>query len=82
MRDAGTSSTWAPSWHETQQQWHLLRATKTFGFYELWLCPQKSSSILFLVCFVSLTLRKLGFPCCSVGKESACRAGDPGLIPG
>ena len=23
-----------------------------------------------------------GFPCSSVGKESACRAGDPGLIPG
>ena len=51
LRDAGTSSTWAPSWHETQQQWHLLRVTKTFGFYELWLCSQKSSSMLFLVCF-------------------------------
>ena len=24
----------------------------------------------------------LGFPCSSVGKESACSAGDPGLIPG
>ena len=23
-----------------------------------------------------------GFPDCSVGKESACNAGDPGLIPG
>ena len=23
-----------------------------------------------------------GFPCSSVGKESACNAGDPGLIPG
>ena len=23
-----------------------------------------------------------GFPYCSVGKESACNAGDPGLIPG
>ena len=23
-----------------------------------------------------------GFPCSSVGKESACSAGDPGLIPG
>ena len=23
-----------------------------------------------------------GFPCSSVGKESACDAGDPGLIPG
>ena len=25
---------------------------------------------------------KLGFPCSSVGTESACSAGDPGLIPG
>ena len=24
----------------------------------------------------------MGFPCSSVGKESACNAGDPGLIPG
>ena len=23
----------------------------------------------------------MGFPCTSVGKESACNAGDPGLIP-
>ena len=23
-----------------------------------------------------------GFPCSSVGKESVCNAGDPGLIPG
>ena len=24
----------------------------------------------------------MGFPCSSAGKESACNAGDPGLIPG
>ena len=24
----------------------------------------------------------MGFPCSSVGKESACSSGDPGLIPG
>ena len=24
----------------------------------------------------------MGFPCSSVSKESACSAGDPGLIPG
>ena len=24
----------------------------------------------------------LGFPSSSVGKESSCKAGDPGLIPG
>ena len=28
------------------------------------------------------TLVPLGFPCSSAGKESACSAGDPGLIPG
>ena len=27
-------------------------------------------------------LPDLGFPCSSVGKESACSAGDLGLIPG
>ena len=27
-------------------------------------------------------LGRSGFPCSSVGKESACNAGDPGLIPG
>ena len=30
--------------------------------------------------FVSSNIK--GFPCSSVGKESACNAGDPGLIPG
>ena len=29
-----------------------------------------------------LCLSTLGFPDCSVGKESACKAGDPGSIPG
>ena len=31
---------------------------------------------------VSLNPQILGFPCNSVSKESACNAGDPGLIPG
>ena len=26
--------------------------------------------------------KSMGFPCSSVGKESACNAGNPGLIPG
>ena len=30
----------------------------------------------------SLWVTSLGFPGSSVGKESACNAGDPGLIPG
>ena len=28
------------------------------------------------------TIHYMGFPCSSVGKESACSAGDPGSIPG
>ena len=32
------------------------------------------------ICYLAL-LRK-GFPDSSVGRESACNAGDPGLIPG
>ena len=31
---------------------------------------------------LNLLLCYLGFPHSSVGKESACNAGDPGLIPG
>ena len=27
-------------------------------------------------------LMEQNFPCSSVGKESACNSGDPGLIPG
>ena len=42
---------------------------------------------LYLVCFIfsisySVLPFHLGFPRSSVGKESACSAGDPGLIPG
>ena len=41
----------------------------------------------FLQRFVYLLVEKgvlllCTFPCSSVGKESACNAGDPGLIPG
>ena len=32
--------------------------------------------------FLSFKLSTLGFPHISVGKESACNPGDPGLIPG
>ena len=28
------------------------------------------------------TINRMGFPCSSVDKESACNAGDPGSIPG
>ena len=30
----------------------------------------------------SMPIPQIGFPCSSNGKESACNAGDPGLIPG
>ena len=34
------------------------------------------------VCYPHISLPYVGFPNSSVGKESACDAGDPGLIPG
>ena len=43
-------------------------------FREAWLLPN---------CYIFLPSFKLaGFPASSVGKESACNVGDPGLIPG
>ena len=50
----------------------------------------KMSSFSFLTCksvikslsFVIPSLFQKGFPDSSVGKESACNAGDPGSIPG
>ena len=32
--------------------------------------------------YLLMTSSHMGFPHSSVGKESACNAGDPGLIPG
>ena len=42
------------------------------------------SSVTYLpsCCFLELILRRRVFPSGSDGKESACNAGDPGLIPG
>ena len=34
------------------------------------------------VCFIHYCIRSVGLPGGSVGKESACNAGDIGLIPG
>ena len=34
------------------------------------------------VCSLAILIQKIGFPDSSVGKESACNAGDPGSIPG
>ena len=45
-----------------------------------WLFRDGSSSFLFL--YHEVSKRPLGFPCGSAGKESACNAGDLGLIPG
>ena len=42
-----------------------------------------TNSTLGRQCFyMELRRDSWGFPCSSVGKESACSAGDPGLIPG
>ena len=46
------------------------------------LCAVILQMTLFVCCFVSLDLVSGGFPDSSVGKESTCNAGDPGLIPG
>ena len=43
---------------------------------------QLSHPYMTTVCKLPLPLYKLGFPGGSEGKESACRVGDPGLIPG
>ena len=32
--------------------------------------------------FKSISIKYVGFPCGSAGKESACNAGDPSSIPG
>ena len=34
------------------------------------------------VYFIKALIPFMGFPCGSPGKESACNAGDPGMIPG
>ena len=48
---------------------------------------RKEKVTAYVKCCCYLTARfgssvSKGFPCSSVGKESACNAGDPGLIPG
>ena len=42
----------------------------------------KSEDKFFILCKFNPVTFSMGFPCSSVGKESACSAGDPGLIPG
>ena len=41
-----------------------------------------SSIHIFCLKFLVLTILLQGFPDSSIGKESACNAGDPGSIPG
>ena len=45
-------------------------------------CSPESFSLLQRASFQQLDSFTTGFPNGSVGKESACKAGDPGLIPG
>ena len=50
-----------------------------------WMCTKMTVDInVSLICYYSLvpTMCQIGFPHSSVGKESACSAGDPGSIPG
>ena len=42
----------------------------------------KSEDTFFILRKFNPITFSIGFPCSSVGKESACSAGDPGLIPG
>ena len=44
--------------------------------------PLVVNSLCFFFFFGLIALALGGFPCSSVGKESTCNAGDPGLIPG
>ena len=50
-----------------------------------WMCTKMTVDInVSLICYYSLvpTMCQIGFPHSSVGKESACSAGNPGSIPG
>ena len=38
--------------------------------------------VVVYMCVWYIYIHKTGFPCGSAGKESACNAGDMGLIPG
>ena len=49
---------------------------------ELGSCALPSECILIPLLYSGKSQDLLGFPDSSVGKESACNAGDPGLIPG
>ena len=40
------------------------------------------TGVVVVLIWISLIIREMGFPDGSVGKESACSVGDPGLIPG
>ena len=50
--------------------------------YECCLWKNFYWSLLYISFFFFLLVSCLGFPCCSVGKESTCNVGDPGFIPG
>ena len=45
-------------------------------------CFIQFNTYLLYVCLIWKYLFQWGFPDSSEGKESACNAGDPGLIPG
>ena len=55
-------------------------AFSSFGVF--YLSPHSSGALLFFEDARAITASLLEFPCGSAGKESACDAGDLGLIPG
>ena len=46
------------------------------------LLKESTTVVLYKIAFKTRALLRVGFPGSSVGKESTCNVGDPGLIPG
>ena len=58
---------------------HLIYPKCALGIFLWQTCGFPSPHIYITTCKTEATL---DFPCSAAGKESACNAGDPGLIPG
>ncbi|MES7586305.1 hypothetical protein U6P61_12205, partial [Cutibacterium acnes] len=60
------------------------QSLSTFFFFSFifFIFLLKDNCLTEFCCFLSNLNMNQGFPCSSVGKESACSAGDPGSIPG
>ena len=71
---------------EIDLPFHLLwlwRKRGEEGKERIWIRDLWKTQFYFLAfCFLKLVSFEKGFPVSSVGKESICNSGDPGLIPG